>query len=271
MERSEVAELIRLVNATYPSAKPVTPIAEPVWVEDLGDLDAVRVRAAFTAWRRAGHAFPPGPGDLRRLVLELSRGAVTFEHVWAEIQRAVQRWGWPRALDARLELTGVPFALDLVAAMGGWPAVCQAGPDDARPTDPGVWRAQAEHAFKALLAQRRDDEAVAGLPGPRAAAAHERLAAAQERPALPEPEAPTPAEPLRVLQLPAARTLEALPIRPTIILPPAGPAYRHGPTCVCERCMPVIPPPPVAQPPTAPAPRRASRSGRRRARQGGRR
>lgn len=265
MERSEVAELIRLVNATYQNAKPVTPIAEPVWIEDLGDLDAARVRAAFTAYRRAGHAFPPGPGDLRRLVPEMGRPAATFEHVWAEIHRAVRRFGWPRALDAQLVLADVPFALDLVAAMGGWPAICQAGPDDARPTDPGVWRAQAEHAFKALVAQRRDDDAVAGLHGPRAAAAAGRLAAAETL-ALPEPEQLPPAEPLRVVQLPTAKTLGGA-TRPAIVLPPPGPAYVHGPTCVCERCMPIIPAAPPQ--PARPASTRSPRSSRKRARHGG--
>jgi hypothetical protein len=268
MERSEIAELIRMVNATYPNAKPITPIAEPIWVEDLGELEAVHVRAAFTAYRRAGHAFPPGSADLRRLVLELERAAVTFEQVWGEIHHAVRSFGWPRTAEALHSLTSVPFALDLVAAMGGWPAVCSAGPDDGRPTDPGVWRSQAEHAFRALVAQRRDDEAVAGLPGARAAAAGLRLAEAEAVPALPEPEVSPPSEPLRVIELPVAKTLGP-PARPAIVLPPPGPAYRHGPTCVCERCMPAIVP--SAEPAPTPSSQRSSRSTRRRGRHRSRR
>ena len=163
MERSEIAELIRQVNATYPNAKPVTPVAEPIWVEDLADLATADVRAAFKAYRRAGHAFPPGSADLRRLVLELAEPTPRFEHAWAAIQAAVARRGWPCPEEAQADLQPVPMAWDLVLAMGGWAAACQGGTDEFRSTDPGVWRSQAEHAWRGLVEQRRTDLAVADL------------------------------------------------------------------------------------------------------------
>lgn len=270
MKHAEWLDIAALMTDLWPF-HPLPRNAVATFFAELEDLDAVSVQAAVRAINRDGKEFPPNAGQIRAKASDLGRPAATFEHVWAEIHRAVRSFGWPRAAEALRSLAEVPFALDLVSAMGGWVAVCSAGPDEARPTDPGVWRAQAEHAFKALTAQRRDDEALAGLPGLRAEAAVRRLAAAEEPPALPEPRQLPPAEPLRIVELPPAKTLGDPQLRPAIILPPTGPAYRHGPTCVCERCMPALPAAPATEQPTRSSTARSPRSGRRRTRHGGRR
>src|SRR5690348_5722064 len=150
MELPEIVSLIRQVNATYPNAKPVTPFAEPVWAEDLGDLREEHVRAAFTAYRRQGHAFPPTCAELRLLALELQESTPRFEHAWGAIQRAISRHGSYCEADAQVALEPVSMAWELVTAMGGWRQVCLGGPDEYEATNPGVWRSQAEHAWKGL-------------------------------------------------------------------------------------------------------------------------
>jgi hypothetical protein len=231
MEPPEIVELIRLINATYPNAKPITPLAEPVWNEDLGDMGPQQIRAAFTAWRRTEHAFPPMAADLRRLALELQESTPRFEHAWGAIQQAVNRHGSYCEAEAQQALRPVPMAWDLVTAMGGWRCICLGGPDEYEATTPGVWRSQAEHAWRALVEQRRTDLAVADIatPMPRVREANLRLAGlpqpvlaplepafAVSRPALPEAAGP---EPVRRI---AERIVAATMSRP----PSLKPEYR---------------------------------------------
>ncbi len=228
MEPSEVVELIRLVNATYPNAKPITPLAEPVWNEDLCDLRPDHVRAAFATHRRSGGAFPPLAAELRRLALELQETTPRFEHAWGAIQSAVSRHGSYCEDEAQRALEPVLMAWELVEAMGGWRCICLAGPGEYEPTNPGVWRSQAEHAWRALVEQRRTDLAVVDLPTPmpRVREASRRLAGlpqpvlaplepafAVSRPALPDAPAPIPARQIaeRVAAATAARPLRLKP------------------------------------------------------------
>ncbi len=180
MTSSEIVDLLRQVNATWPNCRPVPPEALPVWLEDLADQVGEHVRAAFAVYRRLGREFPPSAAELRRLALELADPTPSFEVAWGAISAAIRRWGVYRADKAMAELVGLPLAVELVLAMGGWREVCLGGPIEGRPTDPGVWRSQAEHAWRALVEQRRTDRAVAGLPValPRAEQARRRLAAA---------------------------------------------------------------------------------------------
>lgn len=191
------------------------------WYRLLDDLDATAAEAAVNVIARGGREFVPPPGLIRSKAAELAGPGVTFDQAWGQIQRAVAALGRYQPVAAQEALRRVPFALDLVALMGGWEAVCNAGPDENRPVDPGVWRASAEHAFKALQTQRRDDEAAAGLEGPRGAAARSRLAGdlvpvaaieVPQAPPLPEP-APTEA-------------LAAVPRRPLELGSPPEPHHR---------------------------------------------
>lgn len=203
MTESEIVELVRQVNGTWPNAKPVPPEALPVWFEDLADLETPHVRAAFTAYRRSGKEFPPTCAELRRLVLELGDPTPRFEHVWSEIHRAVRKWGGPREQESQDMLGQVPMAWALVTAMGGWQTICQGGPDEYKAIDAGVWRSQAEHAFRALLEERRLDQAVVDIPAalPRVRDANRRLSGLPTT--LPSSEVMTP----------IGEVLEALPER----------------------------------------------------------
>jgi hypothetical protein len=175
MTPSEIVELVRQVNATWPNNRPVPPEALPIWHEDLADQPTEYVRAAFAAYRRLGREFPPSAAELRRLATELVNPVPTFEQTWAAIATAIRRWGIYRPEPALAELARLPLAVELVQAMGGWQQVCLGGTDEYRPTDPGVWRSQAEHAFRALVEQDRLARAVADLPPPHSEPPRHRL------------------------------------------------------------------------------------------------
>jgi hypothetical protein len=175
MTPSGIVELVRQVNATWPNNRPVPPEALPIWHEDLADQPTEHVRAAFAAYRRLGREFPPSAAELRRLATELAHPTPTFERTWAAIATAIRRWGIYRPEPALAELARLPLAVELVQAMGGWQQVCLGGPDEYRPTEPGVWRSQAEHAFRALVEQDRLARAVADLPLARPEPPHHRL------------------------------------------------------------------------------------------------
>lgn len=227
MRESEIVTLVKLVNAGFQNAKPVPPEALPLWFEDLADLDAQHVRAAFTAYRRSGKEFPPTCAELRRLVLELQEPTPRFEHAWAAIQAAVARHGLYCESEAQDALAGVPMAWDLVLAMGGWRCICLGGPDEYQATAPGVWRSQAEHAWRALVEELRTDRSVADIdmPLPRIREANRRLAGLPQpalAPLAPAFEVPRlalpPASPETGRQL-AARVLAANQQRPVEMKP----------------------------------------------------
>jgi hypothetical protein len=180
MTRSEWLRIAARLMKLWPHQTiPDDALAE--WYQLLADIPADAVNAAVTALATSGREFPPPAGVIRAKATELARPSVTFEQAWSEIHRCISAIGIYREEAALDALRSVPLAAELVTAMGGWKQVCLGGPDEYRATDPGVWRSQAEHAFKALAAQRRDDFAVAGLPGPHADMARQRLAAGWQR------------------------------------------------------------------------------------------
>jgi hypothetical protein len=162
---SEVIRVVRQVNAYWQNAKPIPPEALPLWLEDLSEFPAEEIQTAFRMYRRRGAQFPPTCAELRRLVLELRNPTPTFEAAWGAIRRAIDIHGRYRVDEALGDLAGVSLALPLVEAMGGWQAICNGGPNEDLPTNPGVWRSQGEHAFRALVESQRDDRAMgSGLP-----------------------------------------------------------------------------------------------------------
>lgn len=174
MTRAEWVRLSARIMRLWPhQVIPDDALAE--WYSLLGDLDAHSVNVAVTALATAGREFPPPAGVIRAKVAELADRGATFEECWATIHRAIAAHGIYRAEEAMAALQREPPAAELVLRMGGWRQVCLGGPNEYETTNPGVWRSQAEHAFRALAEQRRADRSVAELPGIRGAAARQRL------------------------------------------------------------------------------------------------
>lgn len=187
MTKSQTLQLVGRINAVWSTAPPVPPDALAIWHEDLEDLHPEAVKAAFLFYRRSGAKFKPSAGELRVLALGMLEPGLTFDQVWAKIQHSVSYYGRHQADPALAGLTGVPLAVELVRVLGGWTALCNAGPDEQRPVPPQQWRAAAHAAYSELLAQRAADRgAMALTPAlPRAAAARERLSLTPIRDLLP--------------------------------------------------------------------------------------
>jgi hypothetical protein len=177
MTRGEWFRIAGRIQRIWPQPIEDATLAE--WFRLVEDLDGQSVDDALTVLAGEGREFPPHGGILRKRVLDFRHSSViTFDQAWGAIHRTISNEGLYREAEARAVL--VPMAggivWQLVMAMGGWTQVCMGGPDEYRPTDPGVWRSQAEHAWKALEAQRREDASLASIPSdlPRMKAAQER-------------------------------------------------------------------------------------------------
>lgn len=174
MTIDEWADTATLLLRRWPNQSLDTDVLG-TWYELLADLPGEAVHAAVRAIALTDREFVPNPGVIRTRVADLEAPQVTFEQTWYEIGRAISAAGYHRPEPAEAMLRQVPGAWDLVLAMGGWRAVCRAGDDDAPPTNPGVWRSQAEHAWKALREQRHTDIAATPLPGPAGEIARRRV------------------------------------------------------------------------------------------------
>jgi hypothetical protein len=130
LNKPEVVELVTYVSFTWPNFRTPTNRDElrtllGVWHSHLGDLDAGSVRAAVDAYAVEGHAFAPGPGQLRRRAAELASvaGAVPdADAAWAEVNDKIARVGWTVSLGAVLEWSH-PAVAAAVAAIG-WDTLC---------------------------------------------------------------------------------------------------------------------------------------------------
>lgn len=174
MSIDEWAPVATLLLRRWPAQNLDTDVLG-TWYELLADLPGEAVYAAVHALALSSRPFVPNPGEIRERLADLVAPRVTFEQAWSEVARAISAAGVYQPGRAEEMLRQVAGAWDLVLAMGGWSEVCHGGPIEQPPTTPGVWRAQAEHAWKALVEERRTDVASAPLAGPAGDAARERL------------------------------------------------------------------------------------------------
>lgn len=107
-------------------------LAELVWLDALGDLDAGLVRAAMAAWKGP---WPPNPGDLREAALNLrvlhsDDDVPGWEQAWKELTDMVRKvgsygsptWSHPVVTEAVETLGYKEFCLSLTADTGTWRA-----------------------------------------------------------------------------------------------------------------------------------------------------
>lgn len=131
MNRSELAKLVAYMGFTWPSFRPPVDEAQmrlmiDVWHHHLGDLDDGAVRAAVETFAASGREFAPGPGMVRRRVVD-QRTSVTglpdADAAWAEVRANIARVGWTTQLGAELSWSN-PAIAAAVAAMG-WIELCE--------------------------------------------------------------------------------------------------------------------------------------------------
>lgn len=126
MNRSEIAELVARVGATWPNFRvPATPedarLLVSEWSAHLGDLPASTVTAAMRKYASEGHEWPPPVGTLRRLSVHATGSAApAVDEAWGEVRRAFSSHGYTRVPD-----WSHPAVAAAVRSMGGWRHLCE--------------------------------------------------------------------------------------------------------------------------------------------------
>ena len=119
-------------------------LAELVWLDALGDLDAGLVRAAMARW---SGTWPPNPGELREAALDLVETASKdqlpgWEQAWKELTDGVKRIGSYGKPEWSHEV--VSEAVDTL----GYKEFCM-----SLTADIGTWRAQFRQIYENLAAR----------------------------------------------------------------------------------------------------------------------
>ena len=170
MTRAEAAEILGLLVAAFPAARPIGRDAEDaratLWEAMLADLDAAATRGA--AMRLIATAkFFPTIAEVRESVLAVTVGETRpGGDAWGDVLRSVGRFGAYRS-----PTFADPIVAEAVAALG-WQEICLSENQVAD-------RARFVDLYDRLAATRRKDAAVGALPGARSA-----LPARREQPAL---------------------------------------------------------------------------------------
>jgi hypothetical protein len=201
MKKSEAAEIVMMLLASYPAAKTVEKTSE-IYETMLADLDYAAARRAATRLI-ATSKWLPTIAEIRESVTAITRGPVrlggeAWQDAMAEVRR-VGRYEKPRFSD--------PLVAETLRLWGSWQGFCDS-PED----DPGG-RARFIELYEQLAARARAD-VVSGIALPRAVGAPELVRARpqatrpQPVPVLavltPEPLAPRPPSPYAGRKLTAA-------------------------------------------------------------------
>jgi len=116
VKRSEVAKLLAVIVAAYPSFD-VDDARDRIWFEMLGDLD---YQLACAAVRRhlAISRFAPTIAEIREQVAAIANpDRLTAAEAWGELMQAVRRHGYYRPAEGMASLSE---ATRRVAEMIGW-------------------------------------------------------------------------------------------------------------------------------------------------------
>jgi Loader and inhibitor of phage G40P len=179
MRKSEVAEIVMMLFASYPAAKTVDKTSE-VYELMLADLDYAVTRKAVTRLI-ATSKWLPTIAEIREACAALSYGPMRLGgEAWQDAMTEVRRtgrYGAPKFTD--------PLVAETIRMWGSWQGFCNS-PED----DPGG-RARFIELYEQLAARARAD-VVSGIALPAPTNAH-RIAPVESRPTAAElVKSPTP-------------------------------------------------------------------------------
>lgn len=169
--KSEMAELLLLRSVYWPSAPELSDHEAELWrqIWDRAGVSAEEVQTALDVLGRE-EKFPPGPGIVAARAADLRVDEMPLADAWEEVLTRMRDRGWKaadRATDWGDPLIGQ--AVDVVGAE--WIGISEDAPLSVK-------FAQFRQAWESLVARRRQDRKLAGVPGdmPRVAAARRRVA-----------------------------------------------------------------------------------------------
>lgn len=154
MKRSEWVDVVKRYRANWPHATvPDASIAK--WYDDLAELPVEQVIAAVEAIYREGHEFPPNGAQVLAKVAEVERSDPDHGEAWQLVVSALRRFA-PYEWDAFY--ADLPAPVAEAARRYGFEA--QAG---YLSSEEGTVRAQFREIYKAVLRERRHDDAYASM------------------------------------------------------------------------------------------------------------
>lgn len=154
MKRSEWVDVVKRYRANWPHIS-VPDVSIAKWYDDLAELPVDQVIAAVEAIYREGREFPPNGAHVLAKVAEFKRSDPDHGEAWRLVTDALWRYGvrdWP-AFYACL-----PSAVAEAARRYGFEA--QGG---YLTSEEGTVRAQFREIYKAVIHERRHDDAYASM------------------------------------------------------------------------------------------------------------
>ena len=122
MIKTEVIKLLTIITAAHPKFEVNKAMIE-LWHELLGDIDYEIAELAVETLLMQ-ESYIPTIADIRKQAVKITCGreVLSAGEAWAEIKRAVSRYGYVRPDEAR-EALG-PTLWQSVQYMGGWQELC---------------------------------------------------------------------------------------------------------------------------------------------------
>lgn len=161
-EPHEVRALLKFMKEFYGErmdSKPDAPrwIFDPskavaaFWFDLLIDVPGEALMPAFRQYVASGEKYPPNPGQLRQLVLGVTRlECPSVGEAWDEVMTAIRRvgsWGTPTWSHPAIERA--------VANMGGWRVLCAMETDDTATN-----RAQFRDIYNNIISRAEQEQAL---------------------------------------------------------------------------------------------------------------
>lgn len=154
MTRAEWARAMQRIRANWPHAR-IAKATMAKWFSDLSHLPGEQVTVAIEALYRDGREFPPNGAQILAKVSELGRDELDHGAAWTLAKRAALKADPKEAQEWLRERS--PAAAEAVQRFSG-------GVLSYQLDEESTVRAQFREVFKAVVAERKRDDAYAGLP-----------------------------------------------------------------------------------------------------------
>jgi len=156
MKESEITRILSILQVAYPQ-RPMAPAAQRLYAEMLADLEGAETLHAVKALVLTRESeWYPTIAEIRRAVVAQREQLPPPDAAWAEVQRAISKWGRYRA--PKWTHPAIDRAVDAI----GWQAICDS-------TEPEILRAQFVKSFYTPIAakwvEQRNVESLLG-PAP---------------------------------------------------------------------------------------------------------
>lgn len=124
MTKSEVAKILTIIANMY-SKFEVNPVKAELWHDMLKDIPYELAQMAVKKVMLTSE-FPPNIAQIRKAVAEITTNkedSIDAGQAWGEVQRAIQKWGWPEPEKAMQMMS--PLTRRVVEQLS-WREICTA-------------------------------------------------------------------------------------------------------------------------------------------------